>query len=455
MVACQHLAPAPLSTESSAAALEARSLEDPALRELVERTRGHPLPEWPLRRWDLETLTLAALYFEPGLDVARAQWRVAHAGIETAGARPNPVLSVAPERSANPGSGVSPWLAAVTIDWPIETAGKRDHRIARAEALTAAAHRSLSADAWRVRHALRDSLVELAAARARAAALAREAAARDSLAELLAERVRAGAASRADLVPARLAAIQTRAELADAERGRGSALAQVAAAVGVPTRALARVEIDYGLGTGPDLLAGSSEEVARRAALLEREDVLAALDVYAASEAALRLELARQYPDLHLGPGYQFDEGEHKWALGVSLELPVLDRNEGPIAEAVAGRQEAAARFVALQARVLAELEQALEGRRGAREQLDRLEVLASEQGDEVARVRRALALGAVDRLAEVAAEVELRRTQLAVVDARHGLERALSALEAAVQGPLANAGAVEAPPRVAGGEAP
>jgi outer membrane protein TolC len=35
--------------------------------------------------------------------------------------------------------------------------------------------------------------------------------------------------------------------------------------------------------------------------------VLAALADYAASEAALRLEIAKQYPDIHLNPGYQLD----------------------------------------------------------------------------------------------------------------------------------------------------
>ena len=38
-------------------------------------------------------------------------------------------------------------------------------------------------------------------------------------------------------------------------------------------------------------------------------------------EAALRLEIAKQYPDVHLNPGYQFDTGENKWALGVGLTL--------------------------------------------------------------------------------------------------------------------------------------
>jgi broad specificity phosphatase PhoE len=30
-------------------------------------------------------------------------------------------------------------------------------------------------------------------------------------------------------------------------------------------------------------------------------------------------EIAKQYPDIHLGPGYQYDQGVNKWTLGFSV----------------------------------------------------------------------------------------------------------------------------------------
>ena len=455
LAACQHVPPAPISAERGADAFEARSLEDPRLRGFLEDGLGRPLPEWPLRRWNLDALTLAALFHQPSLDVARAQWQVARGGIETASARPNPTLTLTPERSMNPGNAVSPWLAAVQLDFPIETAGKRGHRIARAQSLEASARRGLVVEAWRVRRALRDALVELAAARERSEGLAAQTSAERELARLLEERLQAGVASEADAAPIRLALLRSETERGAAERQRLAALARVAAAIGVPVRALADVEIDFSLGAGADPLAGSSESDARRRALLGRADVLAALDAYAASEAALRLELARQYPDLHLGPGYQFDQGQNKWGLGLSIELPVMNQNQGPIAEAAAARTESAARFAALQAQVVAELEQALAQRRGAQDQVEHLEALSAEQERQLARARSALALGAIDRPAEVTAELELRRAQLALVDARQALAQSLAALEAALQGPLVAPEALERSDRLAAEAAP
>ena len=137
----------------------------------------------------------------------------------------------------------------------------------------------------------------------------------------------------------------------------------------MPVSALKDVEIAYDLTSLPaDVDRLTSSEV-RRQALQHRPDVLAALSDYAASESALQLEIAKQYPDIHLNTGYEYDQGLQKWGLlGFGVELPLLNRNEGPIAEAEARRKQAAARFEALQARVIADLDRALAVYRGGGE---------------------------------------------------------------------------------------
>lgn len=456
LLACLQVPPAPLSPGASADRLQARSFDDPALRDFLEQALGHPQVGWPVGPWDLDALTGAALFFQPRLDVARAHWDVARAAIETARARPNPTLALTPERVFNPDPGLGPWIAAVQVDWPVETAHKREHRAARAEAAASAARRAVAAEAWQVRRALRDALIELAAARARAVVGATQADTAGAIVALLEERVRAGADSRAALLPARLAARQAAVDLADARRRERTARAGVAAAIGVPLPALDPIEIDFALDAAADPSAALPDAEARRAALLGRADVLAALDDYAASEAELRLQLARQIPDLHLGPGYQFDQSQDKWSLGVSLEVPLFDRHQGPIAEARAARAESAARFLALQAQVLAEVEQAEAELRGAEERAEQLEALLEAQRAERARVAAAFALGAVDRIADLGGELEQARALALRIDGQQILAQARSALEAAVQGPLAPAPAYEQPVvRAAAGAAP
>jgi hypothetical protein len=53
---------------------------------------GHTVSPWPPKTWDLRTLSLAALYFHPAMEAARARLAEAEAATMTAGARPNPTL---------------------------------------------------------------------------------------------------------------------------------------------------------------------------------------------------------------------------------------------------------------------------------------------------------------------------------------------------------------------------
>src|SRR5580658_7242289 len=84
---CAHFQPQPVSPEKTAAQFDARRLDDPGLRTFIATNSGGAPPGWPLEKWDLNSLMLAAFYFHPDLAVARAQWRVAEAGVETAGTR--------------------------------------------------------------------------------------------------------------------------------------------------------------------------------------------------------------------------------------------------------------------------------------------------------------------------------------------------------------------------------
>jgi len=444
---CRHFEPAPLAPAESAAALESRSLADPGLHSLLEKVLPGGTPVWPLAKWDLTSLTLAALYFHPSLDVARAHWQVAEAGVRTAGARPNPTLSVTPQFVANAAAGATPWDITSLLDWPIETAGKRRHRTEQAEALTSAAQRALLTAAWGIRRELRGAVAEAVAAERRAALLVRRSDAEGRLVELLDRRVAAGAASHADVSPQRLAHLATRSALAAAEPARAAARAAVAAAVGLPASALDGVALADPLGAA-DALDDLSEADARRRALLERADVLGALDAYAASEAALRLELAKQWPDLQLGPNYMFDQGQNEWGLAVSIELPLLNRNEGPIAEAVAARSASAASFDALQLQVIGDLDQAFAARAGARAQVEQLRAAVGEPRAAADRARAARTAGAADETAVAGAEVELLRGEGDLLDAELALEKARAQLEAVVQGPLAAPETLETPPR-------
>src|SRR5690348_12903219 len=91
---CTTYHPQPIAPAQLARQFEERSLASEELHAYVARETGHDVTLWPPARWNREMLTLAAFYYSPALDLARAQWSTATAGIDVANAIPNPVLQL-------------------------------------------------------------------------------------------------------------------------------------------------------------------------------------------------------------------------------------------------------------------------------------------------------------------------------------------------------------------------
>jgi outer membrane protein TolC len=181
--------------------------------------------------------------------------------------------------------------------------------------------------------------------------------------------------------------------------------------------------------------------------LFNRTDILGALADYSAIESALQLEVAKQYPDIHLSPGYEFDQGDNKWGVGLSMELPILNHNRGPIAEAAARRAESAAKFNALQARVLGEIEIALAGSENARQKFAGAAGLVAQSQRQERVTMEMFQAGEISSQAVAAAKLESATAALAQLDARVKAQQAVTALEAALQSPLELPTSLLAPP--------
>ena len=403
----------------------------------IETNAPGRVKDWPTEKWNFDRLTLAAFYYHPSLDVARAQWHVTQAGVRTAGGRPNPTLTVTPGYNVSALSGVNPWFPAVNFDIPIETAGKRAKRISAAEQLSESARFNIATKAWLVRSGVRSSLLNYVAVRRRAVLLKEQVAAQEHIVKLLDQKAQVGDIALSELTISRVALAKARLDLTEAQRQSAEARVNLAEATGVSVKALAEVEISFDLQTAPDGVKHLTSDEIQQQALLSRTDILGALAEYAAAEATLRLEIAKQYPDVHLNPGYQFDQGEHKWSLGISVDLPVLNRNQGPIAEAEARREEAAARFNELQAKVLTENERTIEVFRVSESNSATLQSLSGDQEKRRASVEAQFKAGALEQLDFLNAQLESAVSQLVLLDGQVKLQQAIGALEDAVQRPL------------------
>ena len=429
LAGCAHYQARPIDPAATAQDWMARSLRDEGLHQFLRRALPTLPQEWPLSEWNFDQLALAAIYEQPSLAVARAQWNAAGAATITAGERPNPSITASATYDT---TTPPPWIPAVSFDVPIETAGKRGYRLAQARALAESARWDLVEKVWQVRAAVRSALLDLYSARQTSALLAEQERAQAEQVRLLEGQLRAGAIAVAEITPARIALDTTRLSQAQARTDEIKAFAALADAVGVPASALRDVKLSF---TGLDVfpVALTAPDV-RRAAVLERADVRGALASYAASQAGLQLEIAKQYPDIHLGPGYELDQTDNKWTLGLTLDLPIFNQNQGPIAEAAARRGLAAAQFVAVQATALSETETAFDAYEAARAQSATAAALQRNLKQRLASARAQQRAGEVAPLDVAAAEVEYAGGALQHLDAVIKAQQALGALEAAVQ---------------------
>jgi outer membrane protein, heavy metal efflux system len=400
----------------------------------MKQVAGYQAPSWPLETWDLNSLTLAAFYFSPDLDVARANAAAANAAIQTAAMKPNPSVGGGPGYESG---DQGPFTMAFNFSLPIETAGKRSYRIANATHLSLASRLELAQTAWVVRSRLRSALVDYLFAVQAAGLLRKEENLRSMYVDLTETRFRAGEIPLPDLTTARIDLTALRQTLSVAEGQVHTTHAALAAALGIPESGLTTKTLVWPDADKPPAPAALPPQVMRAAAVRNRLDVQRALEQYQAAQEALQLQVALQYPDINLGPGYNYEESANFIALSLSTVLPFRNRNEGPIAEAEAQRKIAGAQLLSVQSTVIADTDKALHQyaaayatQKEASHSMEQLE----EQQQSAMRMQQS---GETDQLTVVAAELQTSVAERARLDALHQAQLSLGLVEDALQRPI------------------
>lgn len=359
--------PAPLATpDQRTAQFTARTLSDPRLDTLLRlagATTRAASGSAPDPRWTPRALGVAAVYFNPEIDTARAGLGERTAAVVTARQRPQPGVTA----STAIGGAAATFTEALTATFTIETGGKRDARTGSARAALLATGLRVRALAWRVAFDAQDAATRAWAAELILADARTERTLLATVRDLLRARYGQGSASASELARTESDLQSAAVAVVDAERGQANLRDSLARALGVPV-AVARA-IRLGARAGETENSGYAGDAAtcvaldslapadlQRTALQRRFDLGATIGDYAVAEHDLRLQVARQYPDLAVGPGITFGPGAVGWIIGAGLPNLMLNRNRGPIAEAQARRVSAARRVEQMQQQVLREI---------------------------------------------------------------------------------------------------
>ncbi len=415
----------PLHAEQSVAAFRARSVTTPGLKEFL---LAHGQAEWPVTSWGLSELTLLALYFSPELRVAQAEARVAMSQAAVPRSSPSAILAPRVERHS---AGSRPWSVGIAVELPAGGGSRRGAAIEQAEFLTQAAELNAGVTAWRIRHELRAALLARFEAEKQSRFFADEAATQLRLMNLLERRRELGLISAHETSAVRRRILEIEQARTSADEHALDATHRLAAALGLPIA----VTRDLPLSFAELEHTVTSSALPAREALLNRLDIRRLLAEFASANAAVRLEVAKQRPELTLSPGFLWDQGDSVWSLAASVLLP-QDRS-AQIAEANARRELAAQAFLRLQQQVIHEAESSAALLRAAQQQIDNFESALQEQQKKIARVESQFNTGYADRVELVNAQVESFAAQRALFDARVRLQKIAGVLEDSVQRPL------------------
>jgi outer membrane protein TolC len=432
-LACVRYEPRPLDPARHPAELRSRDLRDSALLADVARYTGQPEG----LRWSDRQLAVAALRQRSDLRLLRAEWRAARMAVRTAGERPRVALQGDLERRVSGRDEAGPWVVAVSGLFTLELGGKRGARLQAARAGATVAESRLLGGAWAVATDTRQAAAGLAQASGEVDDARAEVRLLEQVQVLERARYEEGALGTPDLARTSTEIQNARLSLAEAEHAVLRARATLAGALAVPVGALDSVEPALTSQAGCPALDSADADALVAQALSRRHEVPLALGNYALAESRLRLEVARQYPDLELGPGFIWDQGVNRWTLALALPALLGSRNRGAIAEADAAREIAGLEVAATQDSVLADIESAIQRCRGAALELEAADSVVAAATRLMERDRAAYQRGETSGLEPARTELQLLRARRAHRRAERGLHGASLDLERAVGGPL------------------
>ncbi len=398
---------------------------------------GYTTDQLPLQIFGLKELTYCALFFHPNLDTVRSQWHSAELAESATAERAPPTINGHFARSNQANNDISPYAFGLSIDIPLDINNKREIRIENAKHLSQAAKLEIAQTAWELRNQVAKTLHEHQLNQQHIKILLAEQQIRQDIVDIYQKRVNLGVASNVELSLAKLQLESTRTELNTWQKNHLITQSKLSGNLGLSLVQVSAIKLEedspYKLSQHTTIDASELQ----KNALLNRIDLRIALERYAASEAKLKLEIAKQYPDITISPGYVYEFGDKIWSLGISSLLSLLNKNKIAIAEATQLREVEATQFEALQSKVISETDLAISSVAQAQESLQNQQVLLTQQKRKLERLQRQLKSGEINRLEYSYSKLEQTSAEKNVALAEYQLQTTINNLENAVQQPL------------------
>lgn len=289
-----------------------------------------------------------AMRLHPEIRAAMSEAAAQAGAVKQAGALPNPALELLREGTDEPSR-----TSTVQVNIPLELGGKRPARVRAARREEQLAQLDVHAARVRIRSETIAAFHDVAAAMERSRLAGELAAIAGQASEATGKRVLAGKVSPVEETRAKVAQAGVHIESVQAKRELDRAKGRLAAMLGQDPRSIeivrpAAVELPR-LVPLPALLAqlGRAPGLMRARAAVEHR------------EAVTDLERTRRTPDITAVVGAKREDGHRQTLVGLSVPLPLFDRNQGSLLESLRRTDKARDELDAEAARLRAELHDA------------------------------------------------------------------------------------------------
>ncbi|MGB1800918.1 MAG: TolC family protein [Gammaproteobacteria bacterium] len=400
-----------------------------------------PSDNWPITQWDLNSLTLAAVYFNEKVNVAKSELEIQKAGEIIAGQRPNPTVAIPLENYS--GSAESPWLIGLVFDFLFEREDKREAKKQQALAKRNAAEIKLQQQVWSIYSDLHKNFIEyFSAIKQKEILLAQRKLLQESL-DLLIRRKELGQVSQFELSRIRLELQHLQLQLSDQNYIINNAFHELITVTGLQADKFDKNDFEFNAFNKTITLSEYDEIKLRESLLSNRHEIKIKLKEYDALEAALKLEILKQYPDVNLSPGFIFDQGSNVWALGSSWVLPLFHNHEGEIEQALAMRKKLQAEFIVMQTNLINELSRRHQNYIDKMASYENSILLLKELEQRANQIQKQFDLGYADKLSLVQVTLEIEKVKQAVFSIKVDVLRTIEELERITQQSFNNAGVI------------
>jgi outer membrane protein TolC len=339
VVGCTHYQAMPLTASAVDHALAVPA--EPELRTRVEGMRHPLLPPVSL---DLQhgltpdSAAVMAVIVNPGLRAQRDRRSLAEAQLLQAGLLPNPTLdfSYDPVTGGNTQGAVNAY--GVGLNWEITALITHDAKVAATRARSESVQLDVAWQEWQFAQAARKAVFDLIALRGQLEEEERVDRQLAQQVELVRQAVDAHQKTVLDLAAVEAAAQKAHSDFLAIRRDLRRQQLVLNQALGLGPQASVPVAMNFVL---PARLLLPPEEELQAGIDQRRLDLLGLRQGYQSQEQSLRAAVLAQFPKIVLGLRQASDNtGVQSTGFGITVDLPIFDRNQGVIATEKATRQQ-------------------------------------------------------------------------------------------------------------------